>query len=63
MLLTTYAPRLLLDHLTSTNLAMTAAEVPPWLQTVNEKRLARESAIQSFLDSHETRSAVPFAPE
>jgi outer membrane receptor for ferric coprogen and ferric-rhodotorulic acid len=45
-------------HLTSTNLAMTASEVPQWLQTVNEKRLARENAIHTFHDTHKTQSGV-----
>ncbi|KAJ4986030.1 amidase [Stagonosporopsis vannaccii] len=34
---------------------MTASEVPQWLQTVNEKRLAREKAINRFLETHEAR--------
>lgn len=42
---------------------MTASEVPQWLRTVNEKRLARDNAIQNYLDSHKTRCEVPFAPE
>lgn len=41
---------------------MTASEVPQWLQTVNEKRLARERAIDKFLDAHETRLEVLFLP-
>ena len=61
---TTYASHLLVDHLTSTNFAMTAPGVPQWLQTVNEKRLAREKAIQSYLDTHKNRFEVPaYAPE
>jgi hypothetical protein len=58
MLSNTLASRLLLDHVTSTNLAMTTSEVPQWLQTVNEKRLARENAIRKFLDVHKTRFEV-----
>ncbi|KAJ4404412.1 hypothetical protein N0V91_005933 [Didymella pomorum] len=34
---------------------MTASEAPQWLQTVNEKRLARDKAIHKFLDAHKTR--------
>lgn len=61
---TIYALRMLLGHLTSTNFAMTASEVPQWLHTVNEKRFAREKAIQNYLDTHKTRFEVPtFAHE
>lgn len=48
------------SHLT--NIAMTASQVPQWLQTVNEKRLAREKAIHKFLDTHKTRFEVLVAP-
>jgi hypothetical protein len=51
-----------LTHLTFTNIAMTASEVPQWLQTANRKRLARENAIVNFLGSHKTRLEVDFAP-
>ncbi|KAF3046345.1 hypothetical protein E8E12_003243 [Didymella heteroderae] len=37
---------------------MTASEAPQWLQTVNEKRLARDKAIHKFLDAHKTRFEV-----
>lgn len=42
---------------------MTASEVPRWLQTVNEKRLARDKAIHKFLDAHKIRSEVLMTPE
>jgi len=42
---------------------MTASGVPQWLQTVNEKRLARDKAIHRSLDAHKTRFEVLTAPE
>jgi len=34
---------------------MAASGAPQWLQTVNKKHLARENAINSFLETHKTR--------
>lgn len=52
-----------LHRTTLIDFPMTATEVPQWLQTVHKKRLARDNAIQRFLDTHGSRSEVPFAPE
>lgn len=37
---------------------MAAHEMPQWLRIVNEKRNARENAIQSFLDSRRAQFEV-----
>ncbi|XPS70931.1 Amidase [Ascochyta lentis] len=37
---------------------MTMSEVPQWLQTVHAKRLVRENAINSYLDSSRTRPEI-----
>ncbi|OSS49706.1 hypothetical protein B5807_05879 [Epicoccum nigrum] len=37
---------------------MAASGAPQWLQTVNKKHLARENAINSFLETHKTRLEV-----
>jgi hypothetical protein len=39
---------------------MAASGAPQWLQTVNKKHLARENAINSFLETHKTRLEVLF---
>lgn len=39
---------------------MAASGAPQWLQTVDKKHIARENAINSFLETHKTRLEVLF---